>query len=85
MQSKDGLMEQTAEGAFLVDSIELKWQPIRRQSTSWKSNYVMNGEMYRLWHNNIALPPVKILAGIIVYIGGRLLYLYNAGRVVLVS
>lgn len=45
----------------------------------------MNGEMYRLWHNNIALPPVKILTGIIVYVGGRLLYLYNAGRVVLVS
>lgn len=31
----------------------------------------MNGAMYRIWHNNIALPPVKILAEITVYVGGR--------------
>lgn len=37
----------------------------------------MNGTMYRLWHSNIALPPVKILCRIIVYIGG-VLHLCNA-------
>lgn len=45
----------------------------------------MNGAMYRLWQINIALPPVKTLEGIIVYVVGKLLYVFNAGRVVLVS
>lgn len=45
----------------------------------------MNGWMYRLWHSNIALPPVKIVAGIIVIVGGGTLYLYNVGIAVLVS
>lgn len=40
----------------------------------------MNGAMYRFWHNNIALPPVKILAGIIVYVrGGYFIYEVPAG------
>jgi len=43
----------------------------------------MNGAMYRLWQINIA--PVKTLEGIIVYVVGKLLYVFNAGRVVLVS
>lgn len=45
----------------------------------------MNGAMYSWWHGNIALQHGKILARMIVYVGGRLLYLYNTGRFVLVS
>lgn len=34
----------------------------------------MNGAMYRLWHGNIVLPPVNVLAGKTVYVVGWLLF-----------